>query len=294
MRRRLVCKRRLTIYKKKSRKLARKLINSGKLDHLRVGFIIAIPYNGKNTFLKLTSPDQKIIDGVFKPFEEQRGAALFLLQQSRSMHGDLCIQHIKSVLQSLGTWTPPIEFEFLPYRPTNPSDFLNDLAGKFEIKSAVGSPTPTEITEGICQSLQNGNVLLIQLGIYSINLGDNFLTWFIQQFWEQLINQLERLDQERPLIRVVSVISVGNIVPRECLPEALCCTLQRFDARKLLELPLQKWTEKEICLWLLKFSNLGLGRSEIEMMAKNIYRVSQGRPSEVYGELMQVMTQKVS
>jgi hypothetical protein len=243
------------------------------------------------------SRSKKIIDDVFKPFEDQRGAALFLLQQNRSMRGDLCIQHIKSVLQSLGTWQAPATFEFMPHRPTNPSDFLKSLASRFEIQSIAEDPTLMEVIRGICQSLQSGNVLLIQVEVYCVDPRDNFLVWFIQQFWQPLINEVAVLDQERPLIRVVSVISVGNIVPRECLPAELCCTTKKFHPQKLLELPLQKWTEKEICTWLFKFSNLtavGLKRSDIETMAKNIYLVSEGRPSEVYSELMHVMTQKVS
>lgn len=243
------------------------------------------------------SKSKSIIKYIFDQFEKQQEEqALFLLQRNSSMGGDLCIKHIKSLLQKMGTWYPPCEHGFPPHQQANPIDFLNTLASKFTvepIENNVQTYTRT-VVHKICDALRSGNIFLIQVEIYSLNPQDTFLKWFVNEFWNELVQRVSIHRGNHPFIRLVSVIAVRGMVPQFCLQPSWCCTKQRFDGKKILELPLQFWTEVEICNWLWRFSGLdaphiGRTRSEIEQMARVIYEVSEGKPSDVCNELMEAL-----
>ena len=240
----------------------------------------------------------KILKSTLDKFEDQEGAALFLLQNSRSMGGHWCIKNIKSQLQGIGKWYSPCEFEFLSHQEANPSDFLNYLAQKFAVQPCDQIPTYTErIINNICESLCNGNILFIQIDIYDLNSQDTFLDWFVQQFWCTLLRRLPEISKKHPSIRFVAVLSIRGSIPKDFLLSDLCCKNYNFDSKKFLELPLKKWTNEEIKNWLFKFSGLtaiGVTLQEIERMAENIHRVTKGKPDEVYKELMEAMSKRVS
>jgi hypothetical protein len=248
------------------------------------------------------SKSKKIIRAIFDRFEDhQDGQAVFLLQRSRSMGGDLCIKHIRTLLQRMGTWYPPCEYGFPPHQQTNPIDFLNALASQFDAEpvKSITQHAIQEIVRKVCHPLRSGNVLLIHIEIYSLEIQDSFLEWFVNVFWNALVQQISIHRQDHPLIKLVAVIAVRGVVPKSHLHSALCCNKQKFDGRKILELPLEKWKETEICHWLWKFSGLdaphiGRTRSEIEQIAKTIYTVSEGKPSDVRHELMEALRKEMT
>lgn len=127
---------------------------------------------------------------------------------------------------------------------------------------------------------------------------NSFLEWFVQDFWSELINQISVRRKQHPYIKIVGVIAVRNVVPKAALSPAVCCTKQTFDNIKMLELPLQKWSDKEIYEWLwkhFKLSGLGFDQSRIQQMAKSIYEESdQGEPCKAYAQLMEALRQSVS
>jgi inactive STAND len=234
--------------------------------------------------------------------EDQEGAALFLLQNSQAMGGKWGVQTIRNRLQGLGTWYPPLEFVFSQHQTVNPMDFLCALAQKFD--SQIGQSHETRIIsdliEKIYGALCGGHVFLIQIEIPYLDAKSTFLDWFIHQFWHPLVRQLPLACETSPLVKIFAVITVRGAVDKACLPDHLCCPKQKFDQEKVLKLPLQKWTEADIRNWLVKFSGLmspaaaGLTRTEVENIAQSIHRVSDGRPIDVYHELMNTMTAKVS
>lgn len=246
----------------------------------------------------------RVLKSILGEIEKKEGAALFLLQNSRSMGGNWCIKNIKFKLQDMGMWYPPCEFEFLSYQQANPIDFLNFLAHKFSVQPCLEEiPTYTdEIINKICDSLSSGNIFFIQVDIYKLNCQDQFLDWFVHQFWCTLLERLPGLSQKHPLIRFVAVLSVRGSIPKDYLQPYLCCKKQNFDSKKILELPLQKWSHLEIKNWLFNFSGLTashigrtpLKRLDIEQMAQTIFQITQGKPSEVYSELMEAMSKLVS
>ncbi|UBF27483.1 hypothetical protein K9N68_05930 [Kovacikia minuta CCNUW1] len=238
----------------------------------------------------------KIITSILNKFENKEGAALFLMQNSRSMGAKWCAKNIKSQLQDLGKMYPPCEFEFLSHQQTRPQFFLNFLAEKFQVQQAPGdSQTYLDmIVDRICGSLRRGNIFYIQIEIYSLHAQDDFLNWFVNQFWCPLVRRLSGLCHEHPLIRLIAVLMVRDSLPKDSLPNSLCCRKQTFHGEKILELPLQNWTEPEIHNWLVKFSGLNIQVADMKQMAQSIHRVAKGRPNDVHSELMNEMSKLVS
>jgi inactive STAND len=253
----------------------------------------------ESNFPKIDFKESKsIIDDVLEIFEddeEESEEAIFLIQQSHSMAGDLLIKHIKSSLQNIGNWSSPCEFAFRLYEQANTNNFLDYLAKKYEVQQVSDNYRiyTNHIIEKICNSLTHGSTLFINVDIFSLNDKNNFLEWFVE-FWNELVEKVKQRRKGNPLIKLVAVISVGGLVPESCFPKCLCCTKEQFDGKKILELPLQNWEENDINKWLLRHSAIEIKPLQIKQMAENIYATTQGKPTDVYNVLMNELSQKVS
>jgi inactive STAND/Effector-associated domain 9 len=241
----------------------------------------------------------QILESTFKKFKNQEGAALFLLQNSSSMGGNLCIKNIKSKLQGMGSWYPPHKYEFSSLQEANIIGFLNSLAQSFPVQHCDNIPTYTdEIINKIYASLSSGDIFLIEIDIRDLNSQHIVLDWFVQQFWCKLLGRLPEISQKKRFIRFVAVLSIRGSIPKDLLSD-LCCKSNKFDSKKFLDLPLKKWTDKEIKNWLFNFSGLGappigVTPQQIERMAENIYLdANKGEPYGVYNKLIAEMSEVV-
>ncbi|WP_178381642.1 hypothetical protein [[Phormidium ambiguum] IAM M-71] len=249
-----------------------------------------------------------IINNVLNKIKNQEGAALFFLQNSSSMKGDLCIKKLESQLKSMGHWYRPYILAFSPYQKVNQANFLNFLAENLgidpypidlSISTSEISLYTNDVIRKICGSLCSGHILFIQVDIYYLNPENQFLNWFLNEFWCPLVRQLPELSQRHRLVRFVAVLAIRGSLPKDCLPSSLYCKKQNLDREKFLELPLQKWKDKDIENWLINFSGLDSHQSrgndeKFQQMAKTIYEVTRGEPCKVYDELMDQMTRLVS
>jgi inactive STAND/Effector-associated domain 9 len=245
---------------------------------------------------------RKILVSILEKFKsKEESAALFLLQNSDSMKGDLFIKHIKSELQCIGSLYSPYKYEFLSHQEANISNFIGDLAEKFSVQHYHQIPISTytdQIINNICASLKN-NIFFIQIDICILDFPYTFMDWFVQHFWCKLLGKLPEISQKNPLMRFVAVLSIHDSIPENLLSD-LCCETNKFDSKKFLELPLKHWTNEEIQNWLFSFSGLtdppiGLTPQQIERMAKNIHGLTdEGQPCRVYRKLMDDMSKRVS
>jgi inactive STAND len=234
--------------------------------------------------------------------EDSEGAALFLLKNSNVMGGKWCVQKIIKHVQDLGNWYPPIEFSFSSRPTISHTDFLYDAANKFEIK--IDQVPEQQIINNLIDKIYlvltgGGNIFMIQIDIPYLDANSTFLDWFVNCFWCPLVKQMPFASGKSPLVKIFAVITVRGAVHKQCLPDTLVCKKPPFANDRILEMPLQKWEEKDICKWLIKFSGLmlpavGMSILEVELMAKTIYQVTEGRPIDVYDELMNTMTSKVN
>lgn len=246
---------------------------------------------------------KKILKNVLDQLDNNEAEeVIFLIQKNISMKGQLLIKHIEFLLQEIGTWNSPCKFEFQKHQQVNNIDFLNFLAIRFEVQ-ACSDPDNIQkcidnIVDKICGSLFGGDILFFQIDIYHLEPHNDFLEWFVQ-FWCHLVEKVSVIRNDYRFIKLVAVIAVSGLIPETCLKSSLYCTPEEFDGKKIIKLPLHNWTDKEICEWLLRHSGLnashiGLKPQDIQQMAKAIYEITEGRPSEVYNELMEEMGKRIS
>jgi len=236
-----------------------------------------------------------LIRPIFDDLRQQEGSALFLLRKSRSMGGRWCRQKVKAQIdQELGSRLMPCEVGFTHHQSATSVEFLSSLAQRFAIdaESSLGDVNyfTKKLTAHIVDSLVSGDILFLEIDICTLDSQANFLEWFVQHFWDGLTGLLPVVSLQKRKIRLIALISVRGSIPRKCLPSAICCKKSNFSGSKILELPLQKWSEKEICNWLFDFSGLTnmnnpLADNEIVHMAKSIYAQTDGIPKDVYDEL---------
>lgn len=244
---------------------------------------------------------ESVLTPIFKKLKRKEGSALFLLPKSGAMGGKWCLQKIKSQIQSdLGNRIASCEIGFPSFQSANSSDFLNRMAETFSMEPPSAGNTQNAISDlldSIANSLTSGNIFLLQVNIYALTPQDSFLNWFVNDFWLPLISRLPVISSKHTRVRLISVVSVQGPIPSDCLAGNICCERTAMNGGKLLALPLQAWTEDEICDWLFDFSGLldqanPLANDEIEQMARNIHGVTEGIPKDVYHALIDVMTQR--
>lgn len=227
-------------------------------------------------------------DKVLKKLEDAGGHVLFLLQKSASMGGTWCVQELRERLNSMrGEMTEPREFSFSSYERADAQKIMNQLAEYYLKKDALEQKkqiTTQSLIQGIEKSLFSGAILYFQVNIKCSLEEDNlFLHWFIQDFWSPLTASISPTKRNR----LIAVVSADESIPPSCLPSHAFITKGRADSRRVLELPLKKWTEAEISNWLIDCS--GLDRPPINLpeeamlkIAASIYRKSKGQPTTVY------------
>jgi len=235
--------------------------------------------------------------------DEEGGAALFFLQNCHSMGGKWCIARLRGMLKTADF--KHYEIEFSPETRLNEHGLLSRL-GQY-----VGcEPLPEEqdqaryaqvikqhaqvIMRKICDSLQSGSVVFIELKVWDTqSLEDRFLPWFLQDFWVPLVrHEWQSVAQECPMVKFIVLVEAHTPLATGSLPQAMLSPQEQFDREKILELPLRPWTLDEIRKWLFVFSGLtaphiGLDRHHIKRMARSIYHASgRGQPTAVYTALM--------
>ncbi|GJD16802.1 hypothetical protein RIVM261_017580 [Rivularia sp. IAM M-261] len=236
---------------------------------------------------------KNIIRKIIDKFDNQEvKETIFLLQDSQSMAGRLLIEDIKlSIEKDIGVCNDIYNFGFLEHQQTSQESFLTFLASRFNVELLESN-----IIDGICKQLRGDSIFFVTIDIYCLEAQDNFLEWFVQ-FWENLVARVAVQREEYPLIKLIAVISVRGLVPKSCLKEHFFCKEDNFDGKKILELPLHNWEEKDILKWLEQYSGLrdmrNLKLLDMQRMARNIYQCTKGEPIKIYHQLIETMSREV-
>ncbi|MBE9070538.1 hypothetical protein IQ260_28235 [Leptolyngbya cf. ectocarpi LEGE 11479] len=244
---------------------------------------------------------ESALNTIFKPLKRREGSALFFIRKSQDMGGKWCIQKIKHRIQSdLGSGLVPRSIGFSSFQNADAMGVLSRLAERYIIDMPVEQNNLKGCTQAIIKriidSLESGQIFLLEIQLYRLQPHDSFLKWFVNDFWMPLVSQLPAISSQKRNIRLMAVLAVqGGTVSKGCLSSDLCCNKKNFNGSKIFELTLQRWTEPEICDWLFDFSGLTaqvkrLNDDQIEQMAENIHYVTGGIPNKVYHELMNAMT----
>jgi hypothetical protein len=225
---------------------------------------------------------------IFTSFDSSGGAALFLLQKSRRMGAPWCVRRMRDLLNATTRHFVHIPVGFSFDARLDEFGVLLGIARYFNIATEAASLEryTQEIITSICGSLQSGSVVFIEVSQWDyLQPQDRILTWFVNNFWQQLVRELPLIVQTHRKVRFVAVIGADGEIPMQQLPAALCCVADEFDAEKILPLELEHWSVDDIRDWLESYS--GLPAWQIDQVADTIYDASDGVPKLVADILLE-------
>lgn len=228
---------------------------------------------------------KKIAKSVNIELGDNSGAILLFLQRCTKQKGIYCLEEVKDIMISDRKIGDDIIGDFRPYpidlgsaiSEFNENEFSKRLASHFSQESEV--PLCNSI-KTLCSSLKGGSTIFIKIENWdNVSEKEIFLKWFIENFWQTLICELEPIFQEYSKIRfIVALVAKSQIFP-DCSLSDYFCINNPFDYRKIIELPLPDWTVEDIKNWLINFK--GLSNVASLQLANQIYNESEGTPLAV-------------
>ncbi|NEO19893.1 MAG: hypothetical protein F6K53_06285 [Moorea sp. SIO4A1] len=229
---------------------------------------------------------------------EQGGLALFLLDNTSLMRGDLCVAEIQYYLSSKS-------YGKLKYCPIDP--FLRpDISDERSLLNAIADyfkpiePHPNDqqyihkIIEKIGDSVQGGSIVFFYFTNWDslTENDDRLLSWFIEYFWKSLKQKHQDISQDYSWVKFLLFCSISSIIPESYQKLSYCCNYNDFDSLKIIKLPLSKWKESDIDHWLQQV--YGLSKPKSKKIARTIYKSSnRGIPSTVCSKLEQYLAKLV-
>ncbi|MDZ8025974.1 MAG: hypothetical protein RMX97_14970 [Nostoc sp. DedQUE11] len=232
-----------------------------------------------------------LVKNILEQFAED-GAALFLINDSLNMAGDLFRLEFKKILDEETTDLKHYEIAFSIDKASDEIGFLQGLASYLGIDEIENNREYLKIIEKIFDSIENGSIILIELN--KINLLSNtedFFSWLVHEFWKTLVEKLSLICKVKNLEQVRFILlamSDTNICDKYSQLSYFCNEID-FDKYKIVEITLKEWSEKDIRDWLIKHS--GLPREQISLIAQDIYNSSRGgTPKNICDTLMSTLS----
>ncbi|MGK7922889.1 MAG: hypothetical protein AB4080_23095 [Trichodesmium sp.] len=223
--------------------------------------------------------------------------ALFLMEERFFKQGDLCLQRLRDDLVPSNPYFYRQHFRHctVKYTSGNLEEVIQGIANFFEVKQEEVTIENFELViNKIGSSLQNNSVLFIEIYCDISNPSDIFplITWFINVFWKALREKVNEVAKDYEGIKVVAVIISEISFNSRFSKEELSCYYNphpsAFSRDKLVKIPLNKWTKKDIAGWLGKYGNPSLKKTETNSIAEKIYNATdKGTPTAVCLALQQ-------
>ncbi|ERN41719.1 hypothetical protein KR51_00015650 [Rubidibacter lacunae KORDI 51-2] len=222
------------------------------------------------------------VQGIFKGFPPEGGAALFLVQNSLPFMGDLLVKEIKDCLSKSTRDFRVYPVSFSPGSGLDQLTFLHRIADQLGVgvseRVECKKKYVESIVEKICGSLRTGSTIFFEFSQWDnvpSTAQPELLAWLIQDFWHYLERRLRDTANKWRKIRIVGTIVVDGMIAEGCTQSvAFCNDVDKFDMKNLFELPLEQWLESDIADWLGSFSDLPA--DTIDAIARRIYRASLG------------------
>jgi|GEM_PF-897865 len=250
---------------------------------------------------KINFTDAKtIFTKITAEFGEQGGCAVFLLQKSLAMQGELCLKEMRNLLKRTeGFECYPVEFQFYPIGfddnsglPLNEWGLLERLARHLEVKSSDNIiDFSARIRKVLFEPPRSNRTIFIEISGWDDIAFDRqqvVLSWFLETFWRSLVDEHRRHSQDYSRVRLIVVIVTYGEISSDC--HCFCSFNQNVKSQnfvveetvlKAIDLPLKDWTVDEIRVWL--EATQGLSKHQSKSLARTIYqRTSNGHPRDVY------------
>lgn len=223
------------------------------------------------------------------------GPVLFFMQKSKRYMGRYCLDEVLKIILSDQVIEGRIDGAYKRYpvdldsaiSQYNEREFLIRLASHLEIEETDDMLILLKrIVSKIKASIDLGTTTLIEIkGVDELLEKEEFLVWFLEVFWLQVINELNAVF-EKCKSKFIVVLVADSQVFDDALPQEYCCNGDAFDCGKMLELALPKWQVSDIQSWLIRFRNtlptIQLKNNvEIARIARKIHRDSEGVPESI-------------
>ncbi|WP_375495281.1 hypothetical protein [uncultured Nostoc sp.] len=232
-----------------------------------------------------------IVKNILEQFTED-GAALFLINDSLNMAGDLFRLELKKMLEEETTDLKHYEIAFSIGRRLDEIGFLQGLGGHLGIDEIENEREYSKVIDKIFGFIENGSIVFIELR--KVNLLSNredFFSWLVNNFWKTLVEKLPLACQYKDIeqVKFIFLAMSDTDICKEYAKLSCFCTEREFDKYKILEIPLKEWSEKDIRDWLTKHS--GLSREKNTAIAKDVYESSRGgTPKNIRDALMSTLS----
>ncbi len=234
---------------------------------------------------------EQILRSILQPQAGEACAALLLFQQSTRMGGEWCAARIREILRPM---TRPGQFRHIPveFQPGGRADNLTLLRrlGEDLGVDSIGQNAPVlcqNIVQTLCNSLQSGSIYMIECRQCDYLKHDpNLFRWVLEDFWGRVVQGLATVAQDYDEIKVIMLLFVDGVLPQNCLPTQYCCQHDQFQKHRLIEILLEPWKQSDIREWIARYSERTLRRAEIDIMADQIYKSTDGDPTLVAHALL--------
>ncbi len=240
---------------------------------------------------------------------DELGAAVLLLQQSYRQMGKYCLDEILTIVfdrniqgifssqDSKGT----LKVYNISWGDSDTGtslEFLEKISKYDGIANSTDVSTLNQIfRQSLCESLRSGDRVLILLeNCHKLTVAQEFLTWFIEDFWKLLLADIASdVMSEYRLIRLIAALTFETQLDREhsffdnvekfdCqVPSSCTVKNKNFSPFQLIEVPLPNWDNDEISQWLMRFQ--GLKEVDSKSQAKDIVTDNDGIPRLICSRL---------
>lgn len=227
---------------------------------------------------------------------EGQDAVLLLIQHRIRMKADLYIKRIRGHVLDDGRLRPVTE-DFSNEGRMDPRRFIELWQDKLHTRSST--PGFEAAVQEVIQTLENsviqGQTLYLEIRVQQ--LSDGFLGWFLEAFWQPLVNALSRRQRG---INLIGIVTTEAALEQRQMQEGWCCKIKQFDRDKYLEVKLEKWSQKDIERWISRYLNGSLDKRSLPpqnatRVANRVYADSErGTPLHAHNYILHdILTQVV-
>jgi hypothetical protein len=242
--------------------------------------------NLEKSFQKIDNEAGKeIAQSVNRILDDKNGAILLFLQRCTKQKGCYCLNEVLDLMISDRKVGDEIIGDFRPY-PVDLGSPISEFNEAEFSKRLASHLSPNlegnlhDIIKKLCASLRGGSIVFIKVENWdSVIEQEQFLDWFIKNFWQVVICELKPVFEEYSKIRFIVALMAKSKVFLDCCFLEYFCVKDTFDFRKIIEIPLPDWTVEDIKTWLINVQ--GLSNQESLELASQIYRESEGTPHTI-------------
>jgi hypothetical protein len=260
------------------------------------GEIILADYQSKSSLLLRLEPNlyqidyqdaRENIDRIVGGLRRTPGSALFLLQNEKQVRGDLCLRYLRNRLGDMGVERREYPIGALDVGGQQTDAFIYKLAEHLEIEEQIPDLLRV-LVEKICRDALDCSYCTLSIQIKQVDQQSFFLNWFLEKFWNLLVDQLEQMQQNGEEATVVGILSTdGSLIEQQI--SQISCNGVLDDSRKFFDLPISYWTEDDIFRWLKGYAAPTLTLKECRGIADKVYQDTQGIPMDAWLKMEEII-----